>query len=305
MIDHNGSPAILANVIDITKRKQAEDSLRALLDFRQTLIDSIPNPVFYKDVDGKYIGCNEAFAALVGLPKEEVVGKSVYEIVPKELADLWSEKDQELFDRPHVQVFEFAIRNPDGTERTLVNHKAPFFDADGRLAGLIGVMVDITDRKRMERALQESEERYRGIFNNAAVGIVVTDRHGKFIKANSAALKTLGYTPQEFESVSFSDITHPDDVEISRNNFDALIRGEIDSYRIEKRYIRKDGEIAWVDLSVSAILDEKGVCVATFGMTGGHHRKETGRARKEESEGATLASSEDGSHRNSRRRDSS
>ena len=56
MIEHNGSPAILANVIDITKRKQAEDSLRALLDFRQTLIDSIPNPVFYKDVDGKYIG---------------------------------------------------------------------------------------------------------------------------------------------------------------------------------------------------------------------------------------------------------
>ena len=157
--------------------------------------------------------------------------------------------------------------SPDGTERTLVNHKAPFFDADGRLAGLIGVMVDITDRKSMERALRESEERYRAIFNNAAVGIVVTDRYGKFINANPAALKTLGYTPQEFESASFSDITHPDDVEISRNNFGALIRGEIDSYRIEKRYIRKDGEIAWVDLSVSPILDEKGVCVATFGMT--------------------------------------
>ena len=69
VIDQNGSPAILANVIDITKRKQAEDSLRALLDFRQTLIDSIPNPVFYKDVDGKYIGCNEAFAALRGFAK--------------------------------------------------------------------------------------------------------------------------------------------------------------------------------------------------------------------------------------------
>ncbi len=157
--------------------------------------------------------------------------------------------------------------SPDGTERTLVNHKAPFFDGDGRLGGLIGVMVDITDRKSMERALRESEERYRAIFNNAAVGISISDRDGKFIQANSAALNMLGYTPQEFESASFSDITHPDDVEISRNNFGALIRGEIDSYRIEKRYIRKDGEIVWVDLSVSAILDEKGVCVATFGMT--------------------------------------
>ena len=267
VIEHNGSPATLANVIDITKRKQAEDSLRALLDFRQTLIESIPNPVFYKDSNRKYMGCNEAFAALVGLPKEEVVGKSVYEVVSKEVANVWNEKDQELIDRPHVQVYEFTTLGLDGTERTFVNHKAPFFDADGRLAGLIGVMVDITDRKSMERALRESEERYRAIFSNAAVGIFVTDRYGKFVQANSAALKTLGYTPQEFESASFSDITHPDDVEISRNNFGALIRGEIDSYRIEKRYIRKDGEIVWVDLSVSPILDEKGVCVATFGMT--------------------------------------
>jgi PAS domain S-box-containing protein len=266
VIEHNGSPAILANVIDITKRKQAEGSLRALLDFRQTLIDSIPNPVFYKDIHHKYIGCNEAFTALVGLSREQVVGKSVHEVVPKELADLWSEKDQELLGRAHVQVFEFTMRTPDGTERTLVNHKAPFLDGDGQLAGLIGVMVDITDRKSMERALRESEERYRAIFNNAAVGITVADGYGKFIKVNSAASKMLGYAPQELESASFSDITHPDDVDISSNNFGALIQGEIDSYRIEKRYIRKDGEIVWVDLSVSAILDEKGVCVATFGM---------------------------------------
>ena len=105
-IEHNGSSAILANVIDITERKQAEESLRSLLDFRQTLIDSIPNPVFYKGVDGKYIGCNEAFAALVGVPKVDVVGRSVFEVAPKVLADLWREKDQELFDGPHVQIFE-------------------------------------------------------------------------------------------------------------------------------------------------------------------------------------------------------
>jgi PAS domain-containing protein len=103
VIEHNGSPATLANVIDITKRKQAEDSLRELLDFRQTLIESIPNPVFYKDSNRKYLGCNEAFAALLGLPKEEVVGKSVYDVASKEVADVWNEKDQELFDGPHIK----------------------------------------------------------------------------------------------------------------------------------------------------------------------------------------------------------
>ena len=257
VIEHNGSPATLANILDITERKQAEEALRALLEFRQTLIDAIPNPVFYKDTDHKYIGCNEAFAALVGLSREQVVGRSAYEVVPKELADLWSEKDQDLLDSPKVQIFEFTVRATDGAERTLVNHKAPFFDADGRLEGLIGVMLDITDRKSMERALREREARYKAIFNNAAIGILITDIHGKFVKANSAALEMLGYAPQEFESAQFSDLTHPDDLEISTKNFSALIRGEIDSYRIEKRYVRKDGEIAWVDLSVSAIRDER------------------------------------------------
>ena len=84
---------------NISDRKRAEASLRQLLNFRQTLIDSIPNPVFYKDVEGKYIGCNEAYATLVGLPKEDVVGRSVHEVVPGEVADIWHEKDLELFDR--------------------------------------------------------------------------------------------------------------------------------------------------------------------------------------------------------------
>jgi PAS domain S-box-containing protein len=265
-IDYDGSPAILANVLDVTERKRADEALRALVEFRQTLIDSIPNPVFYKDISGTYLGCNEAFASLLGLRKEEVVGKSVYQVVSKDVATVWNSKDQELFDQPHIQFYEFIMQRPDGTKRAFINHKAAFFDADGKLAGLIGVMVDVTDRLSTERALRASEERYRTIFNNAAVGILITDRHGAFVKMNSAALKILGYTPQEFALVEFSKITHPDDVEISRKNFNALVRGEIDSYRIEKRYIRKDGEIAWVDLSVSGFFDEKGDCLATFGM---------------------------------------
>lgn len=266
VIDHNGAPEYLANVLDVTERKQADEALRALVEFRQTLIESIPNPVFYKDVHGKYMGCNEAFASLLGLSKEEVVGKSVYEVVSKEVANVWNKSDQELFDRACVQIYDFTMQRPDGIARSFVNHKAPFFDSEGKLAGLIGVMVDVTDRLSAERALRASEERYRAIFNNAAVGILITDRHGAFVKMNSAALKILGYTPQDFELIPFSDITHPDDVEISKKNFNALVRGEIDSYRIEKRYIRKDGEIAWVDISVSGVLDENGDCLATFGM---------------------------------------
>ena len=184
----------LAMIEDITDRKQAEAALRSLLDFRQTLIDSIPNPVFYKDVDGKYIGCNEAFAALVGLPKEEVVGRSVFEVVPKDLADLWREKDQELFDGPHVQVFECTLARPDGTERSLVFHKAPIFDADGALAGLIGVVMDITDRLRAEEALRQSEEWYRALVENSFDGIFIQKRTQDHLR-EFASLRHAGLFP--------------------------------------------------------------------------------------------------------------
>ncbi|MBI4965773.1 MAG: PAS domain S-box protein [Desulfomonile tiedjei] len=146
---------------DITERKEAEDSLRHLSDFQQALIDSIPNPVFYKDAEGKYLGCNEAFAAVVGLSKEQVVGRSVYEVISRDVADIWSARDREIIDHPHVQSYDFNFMAADGVERFFMNRKAPFFAIDGGLAGIIGVMVDITDRRRAEDALRESEARVR------------------------------------------------------------------------------------------------------------------------------------------------
>jgi len=160
--DKESNPSYLLGISqDITERKAAEDSLRQLSSFQQILMDAIPNPVFYKDVRGRYLGCNEAFTALVGRLKEEVVGRSVYEVVPGELAEIWHEKDQELFRLPHVQSYEHNFKAADGAERFFINRKAPFFAVDGSLAGLIGVMVDITEHKRAEQALRESEARVR------------------------------------------------------------------------------------------------------------------------------------------------
>jgi PAS domain S-box-containing protein len=125
--DKNKQPSYLLGISqDITERKEAEDSLRHLSAFQQTMIDAMPNPIFYKDVSGKYLGCNEAFASLLGLSKEAVVGKSVYEIVPREVADTWNEKDQEVFDRPHVQSYDFRFVAADILRGSLSITKRPF-----------------------------------------------------------------------------------------------------------------------------------------------------------------------------------
>ena len=241
-----------AFINDITERKRAEEALRNLLDFRQILIDAIPNPVFYKDVDGKYIDCNEAFAALVGLPKEEVMGRSVFEVVPKDLADLWREKDQELFDRPHVQVFECTLARPEGTERSLVFHKAPIFNADGTLAGLIGVVMDITDRLRAEEAVRQSEERYRALVENSFDGIFI-QRGPKIIFANSHLYDMLAYSQGELEGMDHWVIYHPEYQEIARERAMARMRDEDVESQYEVKLQRRDGSTFDGEISARAV----------------------------------------------------
>ena len=113
-------------------------------------------------------------------------------------------------------------------------------------------------RERTERALRVSEERFRGVFDNASLGIVVVDRKGRFRQVNPAWLELLGYTRQEVEVLGWKDVTHPEDIAPTQQNFERLIRGEIDHYQMEKRYLRADGTVIWVDLSMSAVRGPSG-----------------------------------------------
>jgi len=142
----------------------------------------------------------------------------------------------------------------------------PFKDAQGRISGIIEYSKDITRLKQAEEALQESEELFKAIFNNAGFGIGIADKNGKFSMVNKSMAQMLGTSKDELIGASNIDITYPEDIELSRKQLESLFQGETDSYRMEKRYIRKDGSAFWVDLSVSQILDEDGVTKASIGM---------------------------------------
>lgn len=150
---YRGQPAIIGMLLDVTLRCTAERAVADQLGFIGQLIDTIPNPVFYKDEHGIYLGCNAAFESYIGIERDRLVGCSVYDISPPDLAEKYAAADQRLFDTPGTQVYEANVLYADGQRHDVVFYKATFNKSDGSLGGLVGVMLDITDRKRMEQAI--------------------------------------------------------------------------------------------------------------------------------------------------------
>ena len=166
--DEKGKIAgVICFSIDITALINTENALRKHFLFLETLIDTIPNPIFYKNIKGEYTGCNDAFAAYMGILKEEILGKTVYDLSPNELADVYKKTDQELFDHPGVQVYEAQIRYANGTLHDVVFNKATFTDEYGNVSGLVGVILDVTDRKQAERRQRLTAE-ILGILNDSS-----------------------------------------------------------------------------------------------------------------------------------------
>ena len=157
-IDKAGEKFIVGVIRDITERKAAEIAFQENMRFLQRLIDTIPNPIFYKDAGGFYQGCNLAFQRYLGLEREEIIGKTVYDISPRELAERYEQMDEALFQSPGIQIYESSVLNADGTRHDVIFNKATYTDSMGKVAGLVGVIIDITERKQMERELLRAKE---------------------------------------------------------------------------------------------------------------------------------------------------
>jgi PAS domain S-box-containing protein len=170
---------------EITKYKQVEEALKEQLHFLQLLINTIPNPVYYKDARGLFKGCNTAFEKLVGLPREEIVGKSTHQINPPDLADRYSHMDTLLFREPGIQVYESPFTGPDGIMRDILFNKATYLNTEGEVAGLVGVIIDITERKQTEAALRNNERFLHSIFESILDPFTIIDKDFNIVRINS------------------------------------------------------------------------------------------------------------------------
>lgn len=156
MRDVNGQITHFLKVAeDVTARKEAEQQIHNQFHFLRILLDTIPSPIFYKDIDGVYLGCNKAFENFLGLPADKIIGQTVFDISPKKNAEIYHQKDQELLDHPGTQVYESTVQYADGTYHDVIFNKATYHLPDKSIGGLVGVIIDITERKQMEAALQQ------------------------------------------------------------------------------------------------------------------------------------------------------
>ncbi|MCG2721637.1 MAG: PAS domain S-box protein, partial [Thermodesulfovibrionales bacterium] len=291
-----GSVHVLALMKDITEQKKTKEKFKEQFAFLERLLNTLPNPVFYKDLEGKYLGCNEAFEQFTGMERKNIIGKTVYDMEPKAIADKFSEQDKELFRNPGIQTYEWKLSDKNGKIRDLLFNKGTFTDTAGNTAGLIGIIANISERKKAEYSLKkaydqillrqnamlnlsedlmreieereqiegqlrESEEKYRMLFEAESDAIMVLDGETrKFVHVNNAAVTLYGYPFEEFLNMRLQDISA--EPEESEKTFRSTLSGEI--VKVPLRYHRKkDGTVFSVEISAGTfIMKEKQMIIS-------------------------------------------
>ena len=253
--DDSGALSAFEGVVrNITRRRKSELARKEAETFTRSLLNSLPVPVFYKDRDGCYRGFNRAFEAFFGKMSQQLIGKSVFEINPPELADIYKAKDDALIKSGGTQRYETRIENARGEVKSVIFDKSVYRDSEGQISGLIGTVLDITRRKQIETALRESEARFRAVFDGANDGILVASAATRqFVMANTVICRNLGYSREEVCRLSFNDIHPPEEVDQIVNAFETLAREEVKM--VENIPVkRRDGSIFYADINASPIL---------------------------------------------------
>ena len=240
--------------------RRAKAGSPAPVDAALQLVEALPVPMFVKSRDGRYLGVNRAWEEFFGVSRASFLGKQVQDLYPQNpaIAEKHLEMDGQLWRNPGGQSYEATVTARDGRLRDTIYYKATFANGSGEVAGLMGAIVDITARKQAEASLLESERRFRRTFELAGSGVAHIGMDRRFLRVNRRLCEILGYPQDELLRLTGRQISHPDDLDVINAQRPRLYAGEIDSVRVEKRYLRKDGSIVWVSFTMVVERDAAG-----------------------------------------------
>jgi PAS domain S-box-containing protein len=251
LLEFSGEPCALATLVDITERKRTEEALLESEDRYRILLEHGFDGIFAHE-DFRIVQLNDRLAEMTGYTRAELMGSQAVDLFTPES----QERIRHYAGSGATGYFEIDLRRRDGR---LVDIEAYGTSCrfQGRPARIVGLR-DITERKQAQAALQESEERFRTAFEEGAVAMALTALDSTLLKVNSSFCRMLGFSESELVGRSFTEITHPDDRAANLVGIRRLASGEISCFRMEKRYIRKDGAVIWADMNTASVHDAHG-----------------------------------------------
>ncbi|MEG4006193.1 PAS domain S-box protein [Microcoleus sp. Pol11C1] len=245
---------------DITERKLTEEKLQKSEAELLALFNAMTDIVLVFDASGRYLKIAPTAPELLYKPASEVLGKTLAEIFPEAEANFALTHIRQTLASGQTHRVEYSME---------IGCKLFWFDASIsplELDRVMWVARDITARKQAEAALQKSEEKFRNLFDDAPIALGLASlRDFRTIKVNEAHRQMLGYSDSELATMTFTELTHPEDLQADVEEVKQLVEGKIARFQREKRLIKKNGELMWANLTVTLIRDREGIPLYSMG----------------------------------------
>jgi PAS domain S-box-containing protein len=258
LLNGGAAPLLLAMVEDITDKKEAENAVRESEQRFRSVADTAPVLIWMSDTNKRCTYFNQPWLAFTGRTIEQELGNGWAEAVHPD--DLQSCRDTYIrsFERREKFRMEYRLRRYDGEYRWILDMGEPRFNPDNSFAGYIGSAVDVTERKRAEEALRESEEKFRSVFRDAGVGMVIVSPEGRFLGANRAFCECLGYREEELLEKTVESVTLAQDWPGFSRKLQEVLTGGSSFRWFDKRCLHKTGRIVYTQSSASLIRNSDG-----------------------------------------------
>ncbi len=242
---------LLAAIHRAEEKQQLLRALRESEERYRLVTEHTHDAVYLIDLEGRITFGNRRVEHMTGYTLDELIGQSILKVLtPEGIEAALGRRAALLAGNDTSRFYETEIVRKDGT-RIWAEVSSTSVRENGVLIARLGVARDITERKRSELALRESEERLRAVFEQAAVGIAVVAADGRWLRVNQRLCDLVGYTADEMLTMRYQDLTHPEDLDTSLERRREMLEGDARAYSLEKRYLHRDGSTVWINLTTS------------------------------------------------------
>lgn len=265
IVSASGAPAIYEKQQSESRASATGVAHETHLQFTETLLKAVPVAVFFKNTEGRYIGCNEEFTRIMGVSSDDLVGKTVFDLWPGEQSEIYHQKDMELLQNPEHQSYEFKVTDCRGAELDVVFNKAVFMDEQGKVGGIIGAFLNISARKHVEEQLGASNTLLQALIQAIPDVVYFKDDRNRYMITNKAMEEFTGLSREFMVGRSDEELLPPDLAEECRKS-DETVKKTCEIVRFEER-CNKGSLTGYFETIKAPVFDDRGNLSGLVGVS--------------------------------------